>query len=322
MIHSFNFTNVDDELARFGGAEQMRQFAEAHGCSGIELQIYQDPAKGWLDGELVQGIHLSFWNNWMDLWAGNEHGLLAEFGDMKTVEEYYGGISREAIIRKLNRELNLASELVAKYVVFHVSEITIPQSYHRRFAYTDEEVIDASCDLINMLMEDREPSYEFLMENLWWPGLNYQRPDMVKRLLEGVRYEKKGLMLDTGHLMNCNTGLRTQEEAVQYIFRILKMQEDILPYIRGVHLNASLSGEYVEEIRGKEPALAETYWDRWCQVFAHVFQMDQHQAFYDPGVLDLVQYIAPEYLTHELISRDLDELGRMIDRQQNVIRSR
>ena len=52
------------------------------------------------------------------------------------------------------------------------------------------------------------------------------------------------------------------------------------------------------------------------------FQMDQHQAFYDPGVLDLVQYIAPEYLTHELISRDLDELGRMIDRQQNVIRSR
>ena len=55
MIHSFNFTNVDDELARFGGAEQMRQFAEAHGCSGIELQIYQDPAKGWLDGELVQG---------------------------------------------------------------------------------------------------------------------------------------------------------------------------------------------------------------------------------------------------------------------------
>ena len=36
----------------------------------------------------------------MDLWAGNEHGLLAEFGDMKTVEEYYGGISREAIIRE------------------------------------------------------------------------------------------------------------------------------------------------------------------------------------------------------------------------------
>ena len=79
-------------------------------------------------------------------------------------------------------------------------------------------------------------------------------------------------MLDTGHLMNCNTGLRTQEEAVQYIFRILKMQEDILPYIRGVHLNASLSGECVEEIRGKEPVLAETYWDRWCQVFAHVFR--------------------------------------------------
>ncbi|MCH1982750.1 TIM barrel protein [Ruminococcus sp. OA3] len=319
MIHIFNFTNIDDELERFGGAEDMSRFALAHGCSGIELQMYQDPRETWMDKNLVKGIHLSFWNNWMDLWLGNESGLLEEFGDMKTVEEYYGGTSREAMVQKLDRELNIAQELGAKYVVFHVSEITIPQSYHRRFAYIDEEVIDASCELINMLMEGRKASFEFLMENLWWPGLNYQRPEMVKRLLDGVRYERKGLMLDTGHLMNCNTALRTQEQAVQYIYQILKMQEEFLPCIRGVHLNASLSGEYVEGVLGKEPVLAEKYWDRWCQVFSHIFQMDQHQAFSDSGVHELIQYIAPEYLTHELISRDPDELGRMIDCQQNVI---
>ena len=319
MIHSFNFTNVDDELERFRGAEDMRHFAKAHGCSGIELQMYQDPGNSWLTEGLVQGVHLSFWNNWMDLWTGNEGGLLEEFGDMKTVEEYYGGTAREVMIRKLDRELHMAQKLGAKYVVFHVSEITIPQSYHRKFAYSDEEVIDASCELINLLMDKREASFEFLMENLWWPGLNLQRPDMVKRLLDGVRYEKKGLMLDTGHLMNCSTSLRTQEEAVQYIYRVLNMQEEFLPYIRGVHLNVSLSGEYVEEMMGKEPVLAEKYWDRWCQVFSHIFQMDQHRAFTDPGVRDLLDYIAPEYLTHELISRDREELGRMIDCQQHAI---
>ena len=78
-------------------------------------------------------------------------------------------------------------------------------------------MVDAAAELINSLLDGKGYQFEFLMENLWWPGLTLTRPEITERLLSQVHYPRKGLMLDTGHLMHTNWELRSQEEAVDYI---------------------------------------------------------------------------------------------------------
>ena len=71
-----------------------------------------------------------------------------------------------------------------------------------------------------LLLDGEDYTFDFLMENLWWPGLTMTRPEMTKRLLSQVHYQKKGIMLDTGHLMHMNLELKTQDELTKSKFAI------------------------------------------------------------------------------------------------------
>lgn len=316
MIRTFNFANIDDELAHFDSESDMRQFAKQHGCDGIELQVFQEMEGTYLTPDLVQGIHLSFYNCWMDFWTGNKAGLIEEYGTAATAQKYYGGTNGSAILEKFQKELDAAQACGVKYVVFHVSEVTIAQCYHHQFAYKDEEVVDAACEIINQLLKDRHYTFDFLMENLWWPGLNFMQPQITKRLLDGVQYEKKGLMLDTGHLMNTNPNLRTEEEAVAYIHKVLDTHEELLPWIKGMHLNASLSGAYVQEQLLREVELKPDYWEKRMQAFEHIFCLDEHKPFCNRGRQSIVDRVEPQYLTHELITRSREELSEFLNLQR------
>ena len=94
-------------------------------------------------------------------------------------------------------------------MVFHVAEVTLRESYTYRYKYTNRQVIDAAIEVINTLMSERDYSFDFLVENLWFSGLTMKEPANTRRLIEGIEYEKKGIMLDVGHYMNTNTRLRT-----------------------------------------------------------------------------------------------------------------
>ncbi len=48
-------------------------------------------------------------------------------------------------------------------------------------------------------------------------GFTFTEPELTRRLLDGIRAERKGIMLDIGHLMNCDTSLRTLEEGADYV---------------------------------------------------------------------------------------------------------
>ena len=316
MITTFNFANIDEELEHFRDARDMRTFARKHGCDGIELQIFQDIEDTYLEDDMIQGIHLSFYNCWMDFWLENEKGLQNEFGNMQAAFQYYDGTNKAALIEKYRNELDRAQRHHAKYVVFHVSEITIDQSFHRQFDYPDEKVIDEACQIINLLLDGQGYTFDFLMENLWWPGLNFQDAAITKRLLDGVSYQHKGLMLDTGHLMNANPDLRTQAEAVTYIHKILDKHEEVIPWIKGIHLNASLSGEYVQRKLLLPYDPTEDYQEKCSRTFAHVFQIDQHRPFTDAGRQTIIKRINPKYITHELITRSRDELSEYMQLQK------
>ena len=75
---------------------------------------------------------------------------------------------------------------------------------------------------------------------------------MTKRLLSQVHYQKKGIMLDTGHLMHMNLELKTQDEAVDYILEKVAEHGNLASYIKGMHLNQSITGAYVKTLITKK----------------------------------------------------------------------
>lgn len=313
MKRMINITDCEEDILRYQGPEDMERFLKTYGCDGFEYLPVNNFEKCQIPERMVCGLHMRSFNCWMDFWTGNEEALLREFGSWEVVEQTYGGRNRKALVDFFRKDLELADKIRAEYVVFHISEVKIEESFTYHFSYTDEEVVDAAAELINLLLDGREYSFAFLMENLWWPGLRFTRPEITGRLLEKVHYPGKGLMLDTGHLLHTNLELRSQKEGAAYINRMLDEHRDLLRWIKGVHLQQSLTGDFVKEMLRTSIVWEREYYDRWCQVFSYIFQIDLHQPFTDPEVVRLIERINPEFLTYELISRDRAEHERLLE---------
>lgn len=307
MHRMINLVNYDSELERFVDKEDLIRFYSKYGIDGIELQKVQDLQEKYLQQDMIIGIHLPFFNTWVDFYKGDMDKVLKEYGTMEVVEQIYGGTDKSALIKLYQEQLKFADRIGAKYVVFHICDVSIEESFTGRFTHSDEEVIDTSCSLINELLDGKAYQFDFLMENLWWPGLNYKNPFMTKRLIDGVNYKKKGLMLDTGHLMNTNQELKTPKEALQYIRRVINEHSSIKEYIKGLHLNQSLSGEKAKGITNNKVDLKKDYWERMYQVYEYIFQLDEHKPFVCEGLKEFIEEMELQYITFEFITRNRKE---------------
>ena len=307
MLRMINLVNYDSELERFVDKEDLIQFYSQYGIDGIELQKVQELQEKYLDKEMIIGIHLPFFNTWVDFYKGDMDKVLNEYGTMEVVEQIYGGTDKSALLKLYNEQLEFADRIGVKYVVFHICDVSICESFTGEFNHSDEEVIDVSCSLINELLDGKNYQFDFLMENLWWPGLNYKNPLITKRLIDGVNYAKKGLMLDTGHLMNTNQDLETPEEALQYIRTVIKEHSSLKKYIKGFHLHQSLSGERAKKTSYNKVELKKDYWERMYQVYEYIFQLDEHKPFVCEGLEEFIEEMNPEYITYEFITRSREE---------------
>lgn len=282
MKFCMNFTTSPDDVKRYRDAEDLQHFYRRFHCHGLELMPINGTAPRLIRPDMVVGIHANCISDWMDT-------------DMDWLVSHY------------RKDLRYAKKIHAEYVVFHVTQVTFPESLTYQMKHTDQEVIAAAARLINRLLDGQDYDFYFLMENLWWPGLNFLRPETTKALLDEVHYEKKGLMLDTGHFMNTNPELRSQEEATAYLHDMLDQHESLIPLIKGLHLNCSLSGAYLEQYL-KNPCTPSPDYERlFGQAFEHIFRIDQHRPFDDPGVPDLIRRISPEYITLEYITKNRKE---------------
>jgi hypothetical protein len=92
--------------------------------------------------------------------------------------------------------------------------------------------------------------------------------------------------------------------------------------IRGVHLTRSLSADYVTQSKDvRHPYQdATTFWERFVIAHRHVTWIDQHDAFEDPGIARLFDWISPEYLVFEFTYADMAEWQAKIDRQKRAIK--
>jgi len=298
----------------------MKKFVHDCGCDGIETIFDGTENLGAKQSDLVAGYHLIFYPDWLDFWNGDQSALDRKFGSPDIWKGFYLGSGRSSLVNQLHADLLRAESLGVRYVVFHVSDVSIEEGYTYQWEHTDQEVIDAAAELINLLLDGQGYSFEFLMENLHWPGFTFTRPELTGRLISRVNYPKKGIMLDVGHLMCTDMEIKDQADACRYVHRMLDEHGELCRYIRGVHLHQSVTGGYVKQSLKKQPVLKQDYYERFAESYGHIRRIDTHQPFDCSEVRRLVERISPEYLVHEISAGSLEEKKELIKIQQNALR--
>jgi len=309
MKMTINFPLYGGCLSGFGTMAGLKTACAELGCSGIEAIWGDDAYCGQLpqDG-LTVGYHLAFWPDWVDFWHGDERALLRKFGNRAAYSSFYGAESREGMVKQYLADMERAALLGAEYVVFHVSDVSIEESYTYQWEHTDEEVIDAACELLNLLTDGRKWPFSILVENQWWPGFKFTDPRLTERLMNGLSFPDKGIMLDTGHLINTDPELKNEAEGIAYIHEMLDRHGELAEHIRGIHLNKSLSGEYVKSHTGIPCTLADgDYIERFGKNYSHILKIDRHEPWTEPLIAEVVERIDPKWLTHELAAGSVEQ---------------
>lgn len=315
-----NITTCDEDLLRYKSNQDLKDFYQGYGLDGLEvLEAGVDPLGIVTPADTI-GVHLRYDSGWMDLWTGNRQRLLAEFGNWETCRQVYGGHTREALLEAYHKNLRFANTLNPEYLVFHVSDCTMAESMLRQYHYSDEDVVDAAIELVNQVTDEIQGEPWLLFENLWYPGLNILRPEIVQRMLQGVRYPKTGIMLDLGHLMHTNMELRSADEAVDYFHEVLNRFDDLSPF-KGVHLHQSLSGSYAKNLQKTWQPTEGSYMDRMWGILHHIFNIDTHKPFESPRIWEVLHRLPLEYLVLEEISADREEHAHQLSQQMSVLKA-
>ena len=327
---SMNFPVYSGMLDQFKDSKDLQHYYEQGGLNGLEVILAGESDQGKILPEMINGVHLFFQVFWMDFWLRDFERLDKEFDSRDQWVQFYGGMDRDAYLDYFRRDLDYAQKVGAKYVVFHVSEVTLEESFIYRYKYSNRQIIDAAIEVINILMSEREYSFDFLVENLWFSGLTMKEPAVTRRLIEGIEYEKKGIMLDLGHYMNTNTRLRTPGQAVDYLHRMLDLHEKrgfpVTDWIKGIHLQMSLGGSYTmkhkrEWKKGKNRLNFDEipFYELFRLAYEHVNNIDQHLPFLEEGVKELIRRIGPEYITFEFKQRSKEEYLQYITDQGKML---
>lgn len=314
MKRTFNLTTYSDDLDRYRDRDDL--ISALSGFDGVELMNCGPDVRGIVPREIIVGIHLIFFPYWYDFYTGDMAACVRNLGSSEVVRALYGGDTPDALIEAYRRDIEKARAEGAEYVVFHVSDCADEELFTLKYRHTSQEIVEASIDLLNRLFPEPDGDLILLLENLWHPGLTLTEPEVTRRLLSGVHYRNKGILLDTGHLMHTDLSLRTQEEALKYLYRRVEEQgEEVRKAIRGIHLHQSLTGAYMAAVAAHPPILFIDPIKRMEQVYTHAFACDQHRPFTCPGVREFIRWIDPEYLTLEFISSSRMEQETMLKEQ-------
>ena len=321
MIQSINFPICTYCIAPYGSWDVLGGKLRALGLDGIEGIVDPVDLDTTFPASLLAGYHLVFYPDWLDFYREDTTALLRKFGSMEMVGRIYRGTRPEDLMKQFRDDLAFALSMHTPYVVFHVSDVSLEEGYTYRWLHTDEEVLDGAIEFANELLRGVEPTFDFLVENQWWPGFTFTEPKKTEYLLSRIDYPRKGIMLDTGHLMNTNTKLRTQAEGIEYILRMIRAHGELAKNILGMHFHQSLSGLYVRKNTGKLPEdFPSDYFEAFFREYPHIERIDRHRPWTDPECVRLLDEVRPLYLTHELSSGPNRSQLAAAKRQLNTIR--
>mgnify|MGYP000921420266 FL=1 len=313
----YKLLNMADFCSNEELEKDMQYFSEKYGFDGYELIKFFDGDNSSLK-KYIKGYHMRFFPSWMELYLEDFNSLYDELKDEKYFKSLCGGHSKKELIEYYKRELKIAKELEVEYVVFHACNVKVTEAMTYDFKYSDKEVLNAVISIINEIFEDGEYNFKLLFENLWWSGLRLTNKEEVEYLLNGVKYKNVGFILDTGHMINNNRDIKNSKEGIEYIKKNIEKIGEYKNLIYGMHLNYSLSGEYVnraiKENKEKNLSIEEIM----NNVYQHVGSIDYHDPFEDKEILDVINSLPIEYLVFELIGDTREELEDKIQRQWKI----
>ncbi len=322
MIQSVNFPISKYCIEPYGSWEALKAQIRALGLDGVEAIADPDDLDPAFPAEIVSGYHMVFYPDWLDFWRQDEARLLRKFGARETVEAVYRAATPEDLLRRFREDLAYGQRLNAPYFVFHVSDVSLEEGYTYRWTHSHREVLDGAIEFINLLLEGVAPTFDFLVENQWWPGFTFTDPEQTEYLLSRIDYPRVGIMLDTGHLMNANTAIRSQADGVRWILENVERHGALSERICGLHFHQSVSGAYVKSHTGAVPeAFNGEYFHDFSISYAHIQRIDRHLPWTNPDCVRILHAVQPTYLTNELSAGPNRPLLRSVRRQLHTIRS-
>lgn len=315
MKELINLSNTDYDLQVLlkGQPNVLKDLLSRHNLDGVEM-MFAAPWDGIFPGrQYIQGVHLRFWPSWLDFWQHNSYNLQRIFPNRDALISEFGTDDCRQWLELFRKNLRVAAASGAPYFVFHVTNMRPWELHSRQFASSDREVIKAAADYINAVTEDISEDRLLLFENLWWSGLTLQNDEAAAYLLQQVHHKHSGFMFDTGHFLCSRPQIRTEQESIDYILHALQSLKKTRKKIYGVHLHCALSGQYALQCMQKKPlkTLRES--------LSYTLDIDSHEPFTNQAVQKIIRTLEPQFLVHEFIPSDIQELDHKIHIQRQAL---
>lgn len=315
----YKLLNIADFYSNEQLEKDMIYFSKKYDFDGFELIKFFDEDNSPLK-KYIKGYHMRFFPSWMELYLENFNSLYDELKSKKYFKFLCGGYSKKELVEYYKRELKIAKNLEVEYVVFHACNIKVTEAMTYDFKYSDKEVLDAVISIINKIFENEKYNFKLLFENLWWPGLRLTNKEEVEYLLNGINYKNIGFILDTGHMINNNRNIKNSKEGIEYIKENINNLEEYKNLIYGMHLNYSLSGEYVNKFIKENKEKNLDIEQIMKVIYEHINCIDYHDPFEDNGIIDIINSLPIKYLVFELIANTKKELEDKIQKQWKLFK--
>ncbi len=266
MKTQFNITSMKWDLERYTSVEDFATALE--GFDGVELMDYGDDISPIIRKKKVIGIHMRCPYHWLDFWNGDMERCIREYGSEKQVyEKFLVEQTARHWWTHFLQDWNRALLHQAEYAVYHISDVTCMECLTGEYAHTDEEVIDAACEMINQALPATAEGLAAAGKPVA-SGLTFTRPEMTRRLLEGIHYPKNRIY--AGHRSSDAYGSGAELPGgggLIYPHRCLDQHGELCDHIRGIHLNQSLTGAYRKQLMENLPELSEDYNERMEKIY-------------------------------------------------------
>lgn len=305
--------STNDELEK-----SWEKYSKKYGIDYFELIKYSDIDNSSLKKK-IKGYHLRFFPTWLDLYFYSKEELLLRLGEEKNIRSLCGGITKDEMLEYYKKELERAKELEVEYVVLHACNIDIFEGMTYNFRFSDMEILEKVVEFVNEIFDNEKYNFTLLLENLWWPGLKLTSYLEADYLIKNIKYKNTGFMLDTGHMLNTNLELKNSDEGVDYILENLENLKEYKNYIYGVHLNLSLSGEYVKRSIELNKERRLNLKEVLNEIYFHVEKIDYHFSFDNMRIKEVLKELPLKYLVYEFIARDEISVERAIEKQEKIL---
>ena len=307
-----------DKLSK--GGMKLSKILEELSCDGFEVLKTEDIDLEEISKEWLIGRHLFFYPMWYDFYSNNETSLMRDFTRRENWENYYQAKNNDDFIRNLRAEILDAKKLGFSYIVMHASHMNLKESYTGIYTHDSMEITKAFVENLNRAIDGIDIDFDILIENNWYPGFNFLSEDVMEYYIKNTNTDRIGFMLDTSHLAHTNLELKNEEEAIDYTLDVLKRMKKYIRYIKGIHLNLSISSNEIKKSRIKNDYDEKDEFNiKMTKAMKHISSIDRHEPVKSERIKEVIEFIKPKYLVHEMGFSTLEELIEKVEIQNRSI---